>query len=284
MAQSSERLHERRRRNRRRALIASGILLLIVCSGLAYGLSQSQVRIARVVVYGADQSIAALASETMRGKYFGLIPRDSTFFFPAARIRSTLLQTYPDVAAVSIFRSGLTSLSIKVDYRVPIARWCGATPEMARSDFATSSSELARSNLAPSCYFFDASGFLYATSSTNSPINSFVVYEPLAPSTTGTSTDAILGEVLPNAEKFPPTFDFARQMNMFGAKVDSVVFRDDEVDAYLTSGTRITYVLGDEQNAFTALESARANFDLTDGSVDYIDLRFPGKVYLNRKK
>ncbi|MDO8566972.1 MAG: hypothetical protein Q7R58_02365, partial [bacterium] len=62
-----------------------------------------------------------------------------------------------------------------------------------------------------------------------------------------------------------------------------IVIHDGEVDNNLASGTRITYVLGREQDAFTALVSARENFNLADGSVDYVDLRFDGKVYLKKK-
>ena len=52
----------------------------------------------------------------------------------------------------------------------------------------------------------------------------------------------------------------------------------------LVLGTRVTYVLGDEQNAFTALTSARDDLNLADGSLEYVDLRFDGKVYLKKKE
>jgi hypothetical protein len=44
------------------------------------------------------------------------------------------------------------------------------------------------------------------------------------------------------------------------------------------------YVLGSEQEAFTALVSAKDSLSLSDGSVDYVDLRFSGKVYVKRKE
>ncbi len=113
-------------------------------------------------------------------------------------------------------------------------------------------------------------------------MNSFMVYEP--------QSGGPIGSTLPNAAEFPPAFSFARQLAAFGSPVSAIVFRADEVDDYLASpagggvsGTRITYVLGDEQNAFTALSSARDDFNLTDGSVEYIDLRFDGKVYVKKK-
>lgn len=275
---ASERLAARRRSKRRRARIVLGVLILFICGGAIYGLQQSAVRISHIQVFGADPSFAGIAQAVMRGSYLGLIPRDSTFFFPASRIRSDIITAYPSVAAVSLFRDGLMGLSIKVDNRFPVARWCGAnTPPQA-----------AISTPSEGCYVFDASGFIYATTSVDTmdspqaaqPINSFIVYAPLSESS---APESPIGTTLSNARKLPTTFDFARQLTALGSPVITLIIRGDEVDDYLASGTRVTYVLGDEQNAFTALTSARANLDLADGSIDYIDLRFGGKIYLKRK-
>lgn len=271
---SGERLAARRRSKRRRVLFTLGFLLLLFCGAAVYGLRQSAVRISDIQVFGADPSLSKIARAAIQGNYFGVIPRDSTFFFPAARIRTDIVTAYPDVAAVSIFRSGLTSLSIKVDNRVPIAQWCGSAGPLQ----ATSSP------LSAGCYFFDASGFIYATTSSAQPLNRFVVYESLmAPVGNSVSSSSPIGSTLPNADTLPAAFDFARQLATFGSPVVSIVFSADEVDDYLASGTRVTYVLGNEENAFTALTSARANFNLADGSVEYVDLRFGGKIYLKKK-
>ncbi len=258
-------------------LIAVGILFLFLFAGSLYVLNQEFVRITKVQIFGADQSLAEIAERAMRGSYFGIIPRNTILFYPAARIRSDILAAFPDIAAVSLSRSGLTSLSIRVSKRVPIAKWCGTTAGVARS-LATTSLEMAN-DIAKDCYFFDASGVVYATTTTDQPVNTFSFYEPLA---SGSETIAF-GLLLPNAHTLPSAFDFARQLDTFGSPVVSVVFRSGEVDDTLSSGTRITYVLGNEQNAFTALVSARANLDLAGGSIEYIDLRFDGKVYLKRK-
>lgn len=257
----------RRRLRRRRALIAILVLLLLFCAGIIYGIRQSVVRISHIDIFGADQSFAEIAFREMQGNYLGIIPRDSTLFFSGSRIRENIIAAHSDIAAVSIFRNGLTGLSIKMNNRVPVARWCGSVnPQQAVFALSTD------------CYFFDANGFVYATTSAERPLNSFIVYGSL------TNGDSPVGSTLMNAEKFPAAFDFARQLIMFGSHVSSVVFRNDEVDDHLESGTRITYVLGDEQNAFTALASARDNFNLADGSIEYIDLRFGRKVYLKKKK
>ncbi len=263
-------LSERRRLRRRRVIIVLTILIFVCLGAVAHGLGQSAVRISRIDVFGADATLAAYATSAMQGWYGGIIPRDSTFFLPAARIRAGILAAHPDIAAVSIFRNGLTGLSIRVDNRVPIARWCG-TPSDASFGISTSTP------LGKDCYFFDASGVIYATTSTAQPLNSFTVYQSFA------NEDGLIGSTLPNIGTFSAAFDFARQLETFGSSVSSIVFRNDEVDEYLQSGTRVTYVLGNEQNASTALVSARANLNLANGSIEYIDLRFDGKVYVKKR-
>lgn len=262
------RLAGRRRRLQRRGLIAFGIVLVILLGALIWVLWQSPVRIVHVQIFGADQSLAEIADTEMRGSYLGVIPRNSTLFFPADRIRADLLATHLEIAAVSLFRNGLTGLTIKIDNRIPVARWCGSDAE---KDL--------RSNLVASgCYLFDVKGYIFATAATTTQtINPFVVYESLE------NANRIIGVTLPNAQEFPSAFDFARQIGTFGGKVSSIVFTNGEVNQYLASGTRITYVMGNEQNAFTALVSAKSNLNLTDGSIEYVDLRFDGKVYVKKK-
>ncbi|MBI2025219.1 hypothetical protein HYT04_00310 [Candidatus Kaiserbacteria bacterium] len=255
------RLAERRRTRRRRAFVSLFILFMLLLAAAIYGLQQNAVRISHIEV-SEDVSLSAYATRAMQGHYFGVIPRDSIFFFPEERIRADILASYNDIAAVSVSRNGFTGISIKADYRVPIARWCG---------------DATRLNLVADCYVFDTDGFIYSTTTTTQPINSFVVYEALP-------ADAEpVGSTLPFSKNFPAIFDFARQLSTLGSPVISVSIHDGEVDHVLASGTRVTYVLGRERDAFTALVSARDNINLANGSVDYVDLRFDGKVYLKKK-
>ena len=272
-SQNSDRLALRRRLRRRRVLTALSIIFVLLVAGIVYELRQETTRISQVQIYGADQSFADIATAAMQGYYLGLIPRDSTFFFPASHIRSDIISAHPDIAAVSIFRNGLTGLSIKINDRTPIARWCGLAP----TDFAPDPTNSHGSD--EYCYVFDASGFIFAASSTSTkPINTFTLYAPLE----GDGLEPLRATIA-RAEELPATFDFARQLDTLGASVTYLVIREDEVDDYLASGTRITYVLGHEQDAFTALVSARENLNLSDGSIDYVDLRFDGKVYVKRE-
>lgn len=258
------RLSERRRTRRRRAFIAFFILLLLLLASAIYGLQQNAVRISRIEVLGDDSSLSSYATNAMQGSYLGAVPRDSIFFFPEEHIRADILASHNDIAAVSILRNGFIGISIKVDYRVPIARWCGLSPTAGSDEY---------------CYVFDSSGVIFsAFSTTTQTINTFKLYAPLADGTLEPLRATIL-----HTEKLPAVFDFVRQLSTMGSPAVSVVIHGDEVDSLLENGTRVTYVLGNERNAFTALVSAGERLDLSSGSVDYIDLRFDGKVYLKKK-
>ncbi len=293
----SERLVARRRRYRRRVRVAFGILALIILGAVVYGLWQPGVRISRIEVTNADASLVAMAEAAMRGTYFGIIPRNSIFFFPAPLIHKSILSAHTGIAAISLSRNGFTGLSIKANHRVPIAQWCGS------SSTSTSPSISPRYEIIPTvsghCYLFDASGFVYATateakgisagagqSGSNTPLTPFVLYSSLE-----VEDPSFIGATLKDANRLPAVFDFARQLGALRSPVSTVVIRADEVDFFLAgspssvaTGPRITFLLGDEQNAFTALVSAKDKLNLSDTTLQYVDLRFPGKIYLKRQE
>jgi hypothetical protein len=225
-----------------------------------------------VVVSNGDTSIQALAEAPLAGTVWHILPHNSYFLIPDDAIRKAILSAHPELEAVSIAHSSLTALTITVTPRIALARWCGAS-------------------ISPNadCYLFDSTGFIYSTSTPASatstpldpePLSNIIVYAPLA----GSSTE-VIGQSVVHSDKLPAIFQFSRDLAQLGAVVKSAVLRADEVDLFIVSGTRITYVLGDEQNAFTLATAAFPQANLADGSVDYIDLRFTGsgRVYLKKK-
>ena len=266
-------LRARRKRARvRLSLLASVLGVVLVGTGI-WLFWQPYLRVSKVVVYGADQaSYEPFATHALAGTWLGIIPRDSILVVPAHAIRTAILAAHPEVAAVSVFRASLTSLAITVHERVAIARWCGLAPAADVSAY---------------CYLFDGNGYIYAADQSTElgsstpralTLNSFDLYAPLVAS----SSDP-LGRTLAHADQLPSVFSFARALDPLGSHVAQVVIRGDEVDDLLASGTRITYILGQEQQAFAALSASKSDLDLASGSIDYIDLRFPGEVYVKRK-
>jgi hypothetical protein len=231
-----------------------------------WGVWQPAVRIAQVEVRGGEEELLTLyATQALEGSYALSIPRDSIFFFPASRIRSSILAEHPTVGAVSISRTSLTSILVTIVERVPLGRWCGLSPTEGGEEY---------------CYLFDASGFVFATAATSSPvIHTFRTYAPLK----GDTLEP-LRATLTHSDLLPPIFNFARQFSSRIAPVSAVKVVGDEVHLFLESGARLLYVINDEHRAFQAVLSAEDTTDLADESLEYIDVRFEGKVYLKRKK
>lgn len=255
---------------RRRILVATLSTFLILTGLVIWGLHQPAVRISNIEVFGTELPIDELAKNTMSGSYLGIIPRDSVFFFPKKELRTRIRGTYSDIAALSIFRTGLQTISLRVAKRVPIARWC---PENALSAVGTSTID---TFVLEECYLFDDSGVLFATSSDVAIVNPFIFHSPL-------EQGDVLGQVVPHASELPTAFDFARQISSPGSQVTSLTLTEQEVTLNLSNGTKVIYTLGTEEAAFTTLTSAKDSIKLSDGSIDYVDLRFGSKVYLKRK-
>ncbi len=284
-----KRLSERRRlmKNKRTALVLvlSVFLVIIICIGLW----QPRVRVSHIIVTTGDTGIAMLAREAISGTYARVVPKDSIIFLAKDEIRKIILSARPDIATVSISRTGFNSIVIRPLPRVPLALWCGGVS----SSTPANTLELETTpTIGGDCYFFDGSGFVFQqvfgkSSSTtiaseninDIPLVSYKVYSQLV----SVSSSSTIGASVKSAGKFPNVFDFARKIKTLGARVKSVVLRADEVDFFLDNGTRITYVLGDEQNAFSLLYAVRNKISLSDGSLSYVDLRFKGKVYFKKR-
>ena len=263
------------------ALAALFVVVLAVGALVMWGLWQNALRIGSVEIVQGDQSLATYATAAMRGAYAGIIPRDSTLFVPESAIRARILAEHPEIAAVSIYHTGIGAIAIRADGRTAVGRWCGSAPA---PDPAT----------AGPCYLFDPGGFVYqvlpqialatSTATSSAPagsagtLNDFVLYAALA-----AGAQEPLRATIASADALPAAFDFARRLASFGSAATSVYVHDGEVDDALASGSRVLYILGHESDAFTALTSARADFNLADGSVEYVDARFPGKLYVKQK-
>lgn len=284
---ATERLAARRRRAKRRFTVALALLVLILIGGVLWGLWQPGVRISKVEVVAGDPAFGTLAKQELSGKYLGILPRNSTFFPPEGAIRADILSAHPEVAAVSIYHAGLETLAIRADERTAVGQWCGLAETPAA---------------APYCYVFDANGYVYAALPENNasttaslpgylePLNTFTLYAPLSG-----SAEEPLRATLADADLLPGAFDFARQLASLGSPITSLYLHpitdasstapdSVEADDTLASGTRILYVLGQEEEVYTALMSAKGQMNLSNGSLDYVDLRFSGKIYLKSKE
>lgn len=257
-------LKERRKREQRIFLAIALAITALLLAAAVWLIWQPFVRVSSVEASGVDaEAIQAIATEELWGTYFFVLPRNSIFFYPEGEIRARILEARPAVAAVSVSRASFTSLSVKGIERTAALRWCGI-----------------RASEPSMCYEADAEGFLFRESPVAQGEEELIVYaqtEAEAPDD-GTPLRAhVVG-----AADLPDILRFVKAVRLLGVSVVSVEIRGDEADLYAKSGTRITYIIGKEEQAAALAASAFPSLDFVSGLLEYVDLRFEGKAYIKR--
>jgi predicted nucleic acid-binding Zn ribbon protein len=283
-----EPLKARRRRARKRSLTIFLILLLLVIFGSFASLWIPAFRIRSIQAGGPDSDgMQTISTNVLQGTYHYIVPRNSIFFFPENDIRSQILAAYPDISAVSISRVSFDAIAVISIPREAALTWCGPTyvpgqqPVVPVLTNASSTAPLVTPDQ-PTCYSADADGIIFAPISEEAASSSdaLKIYDSIAgnPDSTASPLGATIGE----ATMIPNALQFVKSIRSLGVPIVSLVIRGDEADLYAQSGTRITYVLGQEEVSAQLAASAFPSLDLSDGSLEYVDLRFAGKVYFKK--
>ena len=264
-SRAPDRLAARKKRARRRVHIFFAFAAFLFLLSLLWLLWRPWLRIQTITVLTGESALADIVRPELSGSYLGIIPRNSILFYSERAMRARLLAERPDLTAVSIGRSGFTALELRLSSRVPLARWCGL--EITEG-------------VEPYCYLFDSSGYLFAAADTFAvaPLYPYTVYAPLSG-----ATEEPLKAVVMGVENVSRIFDFAGRISTLGSTAKSVVLTGDEVRIILENGARVIYVRGQEEQAAAALHASKDTLSLEDDSVEYVDARFEGKVYVKRK-
>lgn len=277
----SETLRKRRRRSRLRIALIFLAFVLAVAAGADWLLWQPFLRVQYIGISGyASAPAPAAARAAMRGAYFKLIPRDSAVFLPSAAIRGAVLAADANVAAAGVSRAGLDAITLKLIPRASAYMWCGADHAAPGPCYETDASGVIFAQATGTPMVSNASASSASSTSPQNPIpanGELAVFAPLA-----TTASSVLGSAVSEAALIPPALRFARALDSLDADAVSIQLRGDEADIYLASGTRVTYVLGQEQAAADAAAAAFPTLNLTDGSIQYVDLRFGGRAYVKK--
>lgn len=259
-----------RRSEQRTALrVVVALFFLLILGGIVYAFWRPEIRIISVETIATPEAASEVVRQTLVGTYFGLIPRDSVFFYPEKEVRAALLDAYPSLAAVSVSRASFTALTIEGTRRVAAFYWCGGNA----SEFSVSGA---------GCYEADTEGLVFAHAEAmleGSTTPMLRIYAPLEES--DSTTYPLRGRVV-GASYLPNLLQFVRAVKSLGIPVLSTAIQNDEAELFVSPTTRIKYVLGDEEEAARSAEAALPTLNLLDGSIEYADLRFEGKVYVKR--
>ncbi len=257
-------LKKRRKEARQKILIALGVLAVLLVAISFYVLWQPWLRIQDVTVSGPHAEEARqIALQKIAGAHVMILPKSSIFFVPESDIRTAILAGYPDIEAVSLSANGLHTLTVTTLPRAQAFLWCGAAPGLSDG----------------TCYDANAEGLIFDVASPESVSSSLRIYAPLDQS----ATDSPIRAHVEGASSLPGVLQFVKALEVLGADVSSVALRADEADLFTRSGTRITYVLGHEEQAAGLAASAFPDLHVNDGTLEYVDLRFDGKIYSKKR-
>ncbi len=137
-----------------------------------------------------------------------------------------------------------------------------------------------------SCYESDAEGFIFApvgaddVLATSTALSTLHIYGELE--TASTTQHYPLRASMKHVDSIPNALRFVRAMNAMNIPIVSLSIQGDEANVFTPANTRITYVLGHEEEATALAQASFPTLNLLDGSLLYIDLRFPGKAYLKK--
>ncbi len=255
----------KKRREQLYMRVGIGSALFFVCViGILLGLRHESIIITNVHVEGhkvlQESDVRAIAQKELTGSYAYLIPKASAFFYAKKSIENALLTTHKRIKNVSIQRSSLTSISIRITEREPVALWC-------TDDEVT-------------CYFMDAAGYIFAESPTYSG-SVYVLFKK------GMMPETVVGSQYMPEDEFSLISFFIAQLERLSLVTRSFEATADEYVLHLTGGGRILFVRGGNLDKVllaletTLLSESFKRHELTD--LDYLDLRFSNKAVVKWK-
>ncbi|MEI8337516.1 MAG: hypothetical protein WCF92_00010 [bacterium] len=239
-------------------------LFILVVVGILFGVHYlfdlPQFRISQIKItelsYADNDSYQTVASSTISGSYyFGLIPKDSIFFYPKKELFSKFVD--PDVKEIQISNNGNT-LNINITERHAVFLWCNSDSSV--------------------CDYLDQDGisFSVAPQIKGSAYITFVDGRDPQVGVSALSKD--------DMNIISKMIDSAKSLNFSITKFDAA---NREADIFDSTGVFIKFDLDKDVASSTyflkqVLQSNELK-NLDKSNIEYLDLRFGNKVLLKRK-
>jgi cell division septal protein FtsQ len=251
-------LKERRQAWAYALIIGAVLLFIVIIGGIAYAVRLPDVTLSSIEISGENFTTASDIEKVVRdqlaGSYLFLIPRQSGIFYPKSDIERALKESFVPINQVSIHRDSFTTLSVSLQERVPVARWCIS------------------SALDSPCYLMDEAGLLFTRSDTN--VQNLFTYEG-GDFQVG---DTFLEGNLPSLREFIDKLPLATKRTPEKITVDT----NNDVFVHFVDGGELRFVFGTDpglllENITSVFSSKRF---ATNEALEYVDFRFGNKVYV----
>ncbi len=258
-----------RRARRLKFLFVSVLFLILIVAGIIGFLRKKQYQITSIEIAGTqalDEELVKKQTESfLKGNYFVVIPRTNALLISKSALREYLLDAIPSLNDARIDFASSNEMTVTVHEKKPKYVWCQES----------------------TCYFVDEQGVIYAESPTFSD-GVFLKFKG------GISfEDSPLKKMFVSRDKFMTTLGMVELLKKFPMEVAEVSFGTDTALRVtsikgLVVGSNSNILISDKANESSIAQSIELIVNdktfstalATKGSsLEYVDLRFPGKIY-----
>lgn len=221
--------------------------------------------ITTVAVSGGEtishEEIRSRVETELVGTYFLLVPKRFSYLYPHDRIVE-VVEAHPRAHAVSVMRVGRTEIQVAFEEYLPHALLCTDTEE-------------------PTCYFMTERGYAFSEAP---HLEGGALVRHVKEGVREVREGEVLGrETLTRLDAF-----FVRLREELSLRVSTIVYKEngDATLAVNGGGTILITQSGDLAVAFDHLKAILASEEfghIEPGNFQYIDVRFPGKAYVNEE-
>lgn len=255
------------------------ISILSVLSALILFIRSDFFSIGEINISGSSDSEKVLSEvrNTISGNYIKILPKSNIVIFPKQDIASTTKSLFKEIETISINRSGISSISIDIKEKLPIAILC---------DGFEGDNDI-------KCFLIDFDGFAYKQVQNTNYSNLNKYYS------TALSDSDILGKKFLEPSKLKEFDDFIKGISKIGIIPMGILINDGgQYEMYIedtlhqtknASSTPVTIYMNDKISLSKILYNFQVFWKNYQNTVknskpfDYIDMRFGNTVFYATK-
>lgn len=257
----SKKLHRRKR-------IIKVVLVFFICAALFASIAAffhiPFFKVQKIVIKGNNLiSVDILRdkiSQRLKGKYYGVFPRDNIFIVPQGNIKEDILNYITRVKDVQLDRKlFFRNLVINITERQSAGILCQTE----------------------NCFFVDEDGLVFE----EAPYFSGNIYLRFFDERTASSSGVIIGELILPTEEFRKLTDFNELIPKINVNISKMVLKKENIyELYTLEGWRVlTNNQNNPNDLFINLAAILNEVGSRRQNLDYIDLRFGNKVFYKFK-
>lgn len=259
------------------------IIVCIVIGILSFLSKRPVLRVQSVIVEGTktltNDALKEAVHEKIDGSYWYIFPKNSFFFIRKNQIERYLVSKYPRIKNINIERTK-TELNVFLEERTAAYLWCGRVP-------------FGEITLNQPCYYFDAHGYIFDTAPYFSTAVYFTLYDDYE---ARVNTIDPIGSYVAHHEVIEPLLSFVASLQSLDIHGFALSIEENVVTLYLgrnknEHAPRLIWNINDNyellgSNLKSALMKEPMHTDVFGdmSKLDYIDLRYTGKVYYKLKQ